>query len=118
MFRLAGASFSKFTRLFIAIALLLASFAIAGGHASAKAGGQPGVVYTLTNATTGNAVAIFDRAADGTLTADGSVSTGGIGTGAGLGSQGSLVLSGNGRWLFAVNAGSNDVSVFSTNGHS
>jgi 6-phosphogluconolactonase (cycloisomerase 2 family) len=34
-----------------------------------------------------------------------------MGTGAGLGSQGSVVLSKNGRWLFAVNAGSSDVSV-------
>src|SRR4029077_626960 len=37
----------------------------------------------------------------------------GLGTGSGLGSQGALVLSENGRWLFAVNAGSDDISVFS-----
>jgi 6-phosphogluconolactonase (cycloisomerase 2 family) len=39
--------------------------------------------------------------------------TGGLGTGSGLGSQGALVLSDNQRWLFAVNAGSNEVSLFS-----
>ncbi len=72
-----------------------------------------GAVYTLTNQVTGNAVAVFDRAADGTLTAAGSVATGGTGTGAGLGSQGAVVLSDDGQRLFAVNAGSNDVSVFS-----
>ncbi|HEV8511573.1 MAG TPA: beta-propeller fold lactonase family protein, partial [Gemmatimonadales bacterium] len=34
------------------------------------------------------------------------------GTGSGLGSQGAIALSDDGRWLFAVNAGSNDVSAF------
>ena len=72
----------------------------------------PGAVYALTNQVTGNAVAVFTRAADGTLTAAGAVGTGGTGTGSGLGSQGSVALSADGRWLFAVNAGSNEVSVF------
>src|SRR5213080_1292635 len=73
---------------------------------------DPGAVYTLTNQVGGNAVAVFARGADGRLTAAGTVSTGGTGTGAGLGSQGAVALSDDGRWLFAVNAGSNDVSVF------
>src|SRR3989449_4555545 len=64
------------------------------------------------NLTSGNAVAIFARAAAGTLTVAGTVATGGTGTGSGLGSQGAVVLSVDGRWLFAVNAGSNDVSIF------
>jgi len=72
----------------------------------------PGAVYTLTNQAASNAVAVFTRGADGTLTPGGSVATGGIGTGASLGSQGAVSLSKDGRWLFAVNAGSNDVSVF------
>src|SRR5881409_1809742 len=71
----------------------------------------PRAVYTLTNQVAGNSVAVFARAADGTLSAAGSVATGGTGTGAGLGSQGALALSDDGRWLFAVNAGSNDVSI-------
>ncbi|HEX4602170.1 MAG TPA: beta-propeller fold lactonase family protein [Gemmatimonadales bacterium] len=71
----------------------------------------PGAVYTLTNQITGNTVVVFRRAADGTLSAVGSVATGGTGTGAGLGSQGAVALSADNRWLFAVNAGSNDVSV-------
>src|SRR2546425_4184675 len=70
-------------------------------------------VYTLTNQVAGNAVAVFDRAADGTLTAAGTIATGGTGTGGGLGPQGAVALSDDGRRLFAVNAGSNDVSVFS-----
>src|SRR5207249_4415023 len=72
----------------------------------------PGAVYTLTNQVAGNAVAVFTRGADGRLTSAGTVATGGTGTGAGLGSQGAVVLSDDGHRLFAVNAGSNDVSVF------
>ena len=66
----------------------------------------------MTNAAGGNAVMAFHRAADGTLTAAGTYPTGGTGLGRGLGSQGALVLSDDDRWLFAVNAGSNTVSVF------
>ena len=69
-------------------------------------------VYTLTNQVAGNAVAVFNRAADGTLSAAGTIATGGTGTGGSLGSQGAVALSDDGRRLFAVNAGSNDVSVF------
>jgi len=75
--------------------------------------GAQKAVYTLTNQAAGNAVAVFTRAADGTLTPAGSYATGGTGTGAGLGSQGAVTLSRDGRLLFAVNAGSNDVSVSS-----
>ena len=70
----------------------------------------PGAVYALTNQASGNAVAMYARAADGSLSWIGAVPTGGTGTGASLGSQGALALSDDGRWLFAVNAGSNDVS--------
>jgi len=73
---------------------------------------QPGAVYALTNQASGNAVAIFARGADGSLTWQSNVATGGSGAGSGLGSQGALALSNDGRWLFAVNAGSNDVSAF------
>lgn len=93
-----------------ALALLLTTFAWSGAALAAPV--APGAVYTLTNATGGNAVVIFNRAADGALTAGGTVATGGLGSGAGLGSQGALVLSQNNRWLFAVNAGSNDISSF------
>ncbi len=101
---------SKWMR-FLMAAMLVAAFLLSGAGAAAAAG-EGGAVYTLTNSATGNTVLIFNRAADGTLTAAGAVSTGGLGSGAGLGSQGALTLSANHRWLFAVNAGSNDVSVF------
>src|SRR5207253_7182133 len=60
-----------------------------------------------------NTVSGFDRHADGTLTPlPGSpFAVGGAGTGGGIGSQGALQLSADGRYLLAVDAGSNEVSV-------
>ena len=75
--------------------------------------GAAGAVFTQTNAAAGNAVLIYRRSADGSLSAAGSVATGGTGTGAGLGSQGAVTLSDDGNWLLVVNAGSNEVSSFS-----
>src|SRR4051794_2878432 len=79
--------------------------------------GHHGTVFTLTNATGGNAVAVFDRHHDGTLSPAGSVSTNGTGTGGGLGSQGAIVLSRDGQRLFAVNAGSNSIAELAVRGH-
>jgi len=50
------------------------------------------------------------------LTFAGSFASGGNGAGAGLGSQGAVVLSDDNRLLFAVNAGSNSISVFGVSG--
>src|SRR5205085_1755393 len=75
------------------------------------AGGAPGAVYVMTNSPAGNAVLAFDRAANGALTPAGSYATGGLGA-PGLGSQGAVVLTDNQRWLLAVNAGSDQISVF------
>ncbi|MBK9713865.1 MAG: beta-propeller fold lactonase family protein [Kouleothrix sp.] len=92
-------------------ATLLLSALIGGGVASA-APNSVGAVYALTNAAGGNAVVVWSRSSDGTLTPAGSYATGGAGIAAGLGSQGAIVLSQNHQWLFAVNAGSNDISSF------
>jgi len=73
---------------------------------------SPGAVYTATNAPDGNEVIAYDRAIDGSLTFRAAYETGGLGTGAGLGSQGAIILNQDGQWLFVVNAGSNEVSVF------
>ena len=89
----------------IAAAALVAS-ALAAGTASAT------TLYTQTNDAGGNAIQMFRAGANGELTSAGTVSTGGLGTSAGLGNQGALALTRDGRWLFAVNAGSNDISVF------
>jgi 6-phosphogluconolactonase (cycloisomerase 2 family) len=102
----------------LASALLLSAFAWAGAgsttaHAAGISESNRGALYTLTNAAGGNSVVAYERASDGTLTLEGTFATGGLGSGAGLGSQGALVLGQGDKWLFAVNAGSNDISVFS-----
>jgi 6-phosphogluconolactonase (cycloisomerase 2 family) len=77
-----------------------------------------GAVYTLSNAANGNSVLVYDRSTNGSLALQGSYSTGGLGSGSGLGSQSAVILSQNNHWLFAVNAGSNQISEFavSSNG--
>lgn len=72
---------------------------------------RPGAVYTMSNGADQNTILVFDRLFDGRLVRAGEVPTGGTGTGAGLGNQGGLVLSRNEKWLLAVNAGSNSISV-------
>ncbi len=74
--------------------------------------GASGFVYTETNASGANTVLAFARGGDGSLSPIGSFATGGLGSGGGLGSQGAVTLAGDGHWLLAVNAGSNDVSAF------
>jgi 6-phosphogluconolactonase (cycloisomerase 2 family) len=75
-------------------------------------GDSIGAVYTMTNAAEGNSVLVFNRDLVGKLTPAGEFDTEGLGTGTGLGNQGALVIDPANRWLFVVNAGSDDVSVF------
>jgi len=73
-----------------------------------------GAVYTMTNAAD-NAVVVFDRDDTGHLTEVGTVATGGSGSGDALdplASQAALVLTEDHQWLLAVNAGSDEISVF------
>ena len=94
---------------------LTAMLAFAAGAAQAQT--QPpsgGMVYTESNGASGNTVIAFRHAANGTLTQTAAVATGGLGTEGGLGNQGALALGGNGRWLFAINAGSDEISVLET----
>ena len=70
-----------------------------------------GHVYVLNNPTGPNSISAFNRAANGTLTFVGTTAIGGQGSGAPLGSQGSLIRSPDGSRLFAVDAGSNQISV-------
>jgi 6-phosphogluconolactonase (cycloisomerase 2 family) len=74
--------------------------------------GNAGALYVATNASTGNAILVFLRASDGTLSAPSAFVTGGKGSGGGLGNQGGVSLTRDKRWLLVVNAGSNEVSVF------
>ncbi len=79
---------------------------------SAKAE-DDGALYTMDNAAAGNHVLAFQRNEHGGLVSNGSFTTGGTGTGtaAGLPSQGSVLLSRDGRWLFVCNPGSSEISV-------
>ena len=101
----------KVFRLMAVFALVLCLLAVNFGAAFAGQD-QPGTVYVQTNQAGGNEIAIFNRSADGALSLSDTVATGGLGTGSGLGSQGSVILGNDGRWLFAVNAGSNEISAF------
>jgi 6-phosphogluconolactonase len=79
--------------------------------------GGAAAVYTQTNDPSGNQILAYRRAEDGALTPLGAYDTGGLGTGEPhLASQGSVVLSGDGRWLLAVNAGSAELSVIAVRG--
>jgi 6-phosphogluconolactonase len=74
--------------------------------------GSVATLYTMTNAISGNTVVSYARNADGTLRQAASFATGGLGVGHGLENQGALALSDDRKYLFVVNAGSDDVSVF------
>jgi 6-phosphogluconolactonase len=106
------------SRIVIALSAGITSLSLTGA-ASAEDPAQDTseAVYVLSNQTTANSVLVYRRDSSGNLSFSGSFPTGGTGAGTGtdpLGSQGSLTL-GSGL-LFAVNAGSNDVSMFSVRG--
>ena len=82
-----------------------------------------GAVYVMSNKLDGNSIFAYGRKADGRLKLIGEYPTGGLGStdfdgGEGLDpliSEGSVILSDDRRYLFAVNAGSNTVSSFRIN---
>jgi uncharacterized protein (DUF427 family) len=70
-------------------------------------------MFVQTNEHGTNRVVAFRRGVDGALTVAGDWPTGGAGLGAAhLGSQGSVILTADGRFLLVTNAGSDDISVF------
>ena len=98
----------------IAFAVVIALANLSAKPSLAQGADQPGAVYVLRNQNQ-NSVLVYARSASGALSFSGSFLTGGAGAGTGvdpLGSQGSIVLGRGNQFLFAVNAGSNDVSVF------
>ena len=96
--------------------------AFAATQAAGHSPGQAGAVFVQTDAVSGNAVAAYARAADGTLRAAGTHQTGGLGgilDGSmvdHLASQGSLAYDRAHGLLYAVNAGSNTITLFSASG--
>jgi 6-phosphogluconolactonase (cycloisomerase 2 family) len=107
---------------------VLAVTALAAGPASAAAAqgpfaaGADHAVFVQTDNTAGNAVVAYHRAADGALALAGTYPTGGLGGQLSgsvvdhLASQGSLRYDQRRALLYAVNAGSNTVSVFAVRG--
>jgi 6-phosphogluconolactonase len=94
------------------MALTALTLTVVLGVISANGAEPAGAVYTLSNQADGNSVLVFNRAVDGSLTPAGAFPTAGRGTGTGLGNQGGVVLDPSNRWLFAVNAGSHEISSF------
>ena len=121
---------NRLTRIAVGAGAILGLCAFAA-PATAGAAGPPGpffgfgashAVFVQTDNLSGNQVVAYDRAANGTLTLGGTYNTGGIG-GQLLGSavdhtasQGSLAYDPDNALLYAVNAGSNTVSIFSVHG--
>lgn len=108
-----------------AAATLMASAGAAVAHQRShdyRHFGGGGAVFVQTDNPAGNAIAVYDRNRGGTLTAAGTYATGGDGgtlTGSvvdHLASQNSLVYDAAAGELFAVNAGSDSVSVFGVDG--
>lgn len=95
----------------------------AGSAAAATPHGEhQHAVFVAANDPGGNTIAVYDRTADGTLSAAGRYATGGRGgVLAGsvvdhLASQGALTYDREHQLLYAVNAGSNSVTVFAVRG--
>ena len=101
----------------IATTLAIAVFA-----SSAATNAADHAVFVQTNAPAGNAIVVYDRSHDGTLTLAATVPTGGNGSRAigapsdPLASQNSLVYDRSHQLLFAMNAGSDTVSVITVDG--
>ena len=88
-------------------------------HAQDNSSNPGGAVFVMTNNVDRNEIISFKRSSNGSLQQDRSFATGGRGTGGltdPLESQGSLTLSQDRHWLFAVNGGSGEVSVFFVHG--
>ncbi len=105
-------------KLFRALLLCSLAFGISSpvrSYAQDREDGSQHAVFVMTNDAKHNEVLSFLRAPNGQLLEGCHFATGGRGSGGAidpLGSQGSLLLSQDGQHLFAVNAGSGDVSVF------
>ena len=124
-----------FTRLGLTAGATLAVSAVLAASASAASVATTGpsdigrghvgaqnAVFVQTDDTAGNQVLAFHRNQDGTLTQAGAYGTGGLGgvlSGSvvdHLASQGSLTYDARHQLLYAVNAGSDTVSVFAVDG--
>ncbi len=113
--------YTQFLKSWFISFVLLVCMGVNVVHAHDDDNGAVGAVFAATNDATLNGIMMYLRAKDGTLTVvPGSpFSTQGQGTGPGaflvqdpLASKGSLVVDEDNKFLFAANAGSNEISVF------
>jgi 6-phosphogluconolactonase len=97
------------------LAAMTGLMASAAGQAVGSSIEPNRAVFVMTNDAQSNEVVTYVRSDYGTLSLPHRFKTGGRGSGGKgdpLAAQGSLTLSQNGNWLFAVNAGSGTLSVF------
>ena len=112
----------KTFRLAVVGGIAVAATALFAGQAQASLVEHSAPVFVQTDNLSGNTIVAYDRAADGSLQQAGVYQTGGKGgalTGAVvdfLASQGSLAYDRADGLLYAVNAGSNTVTVFTVHG--
>jgi 6-phosphogluconolactonase (cycloisomerase 2 family) len=112
----------KSTRLVGVGGIAVAATALLAGPAQASPDTSSTPVFVQTDNLAGNTIVAYDRAADGSLQQAGSYQTGGKGgalSGAVvdfLASQGSLAYDREHHLLYAVNAGSNTITVFGVHG--
>jgi 6-phosphogluconolactonase (cycloisomerase 2 family) len=101
---------------FVCVAIVATHWGVtANAQLGSEGSGVSGAVYTMTNDASENSILVYSRNSNGLLTFQGSVSTQGRGSGGildPLQSQGSLVLSQDGSFLFAANAGSGTITTF------
>jgi 6-phosphogluconolactonase len=101
----------------LAYAFLAATQWVSSGNAQIPSDNPAGsqAVYAMTNDATDNRILVYSRNSNGLLTFQRSVSTHGRGSGGiidPLESQGSVVLSQDGSFLFAANPGSGTITTF------
>jgi len=84
--------------------------------AVSELGPGEGAAFAMTNRSLANQIITYKRAANGKLTRVSSVLTRGNGIGTDLDTQGALRLSDDHRFLYAANAGSDNITVFAVNG--
>jgi 6-phosphogluconolactonase len=97
----------------ITLLSLAAITAAAAAGSSSASSDVIGHLYVNDNTTGANTIAAFDRHSDGSLTPmrGSPFAAGGVGTGTGIGAQGALQITTDGKYLLAVDAGSNQISV-------
>ena len=101
------------------LAASVSAFGLAPAAIASPSSAVVGHTYVNDNTAAGNTVAAFDRHANGSLTpiSGSPFAIGGAGLGKGLGSQGAIQATRSGRFLLAVDAGSNEISVLRLTAH-